>query len=593
MSFLQELRRRKVFRVAALYIVGAWVVLQVSDLAFESWEITSSTLRYVWLGAILGFPIALIFGWRYDITTQGIVRTPSADTGEQIDPSLRHTDYVVLIFLVVVAVSVIYQVTIQIIGSPRPVRSEEINRRQIDPNSIAVLPLDNLSGDSEQAYFVSGMHDALIAGLSRISALRVTSKTSTLRFRDSVESLPLIAAQLGVARLIEGSVFRVDDRVRITVNLVDAILDQHIWSRTFENEIENVLLLQNEVAQAIAQQVEVTITPLERAQLTSAKSVNPEAYDAYLKSQILALDAQRDPESSIQAAERVIELDPTFAPGYASLSDLYGYLAMTTNVTDGDAYLRSRQLARKAVELDPNLPYARTALARVHWQFEWDWAAAQTEFEHALKLDPNNAATLQMFGAYRVLIHNDCEGGLALLAAARDRDPFSPEKYFDLGVYNFHCRHPDESIKNMQRTNELLPEFYWARMVIAWNYAIKGSFEQAADQCDNVFQEVAENFDPTLIGSCSWIYSLAERTELARQLLEKLRNPPAGVHIDPLTISYACLGLGEIECTFFQLKEALRQRNSGMTFLRFMPIFDPIRDDPRYQALLEQMSFPS
>jgi len=176
MSFLQELRRRKVFRLAALYIVGAWVVLQVADLVFDSLEISSSALRYVWMGAIFGFPVALIFGWRYDITTQGVVRTPSADGRAHIDLSLRRSDYVILTLLMMAVVGVGYQLTIQISDSRSP-RLGEIIQQVIEPNSIAVLPLDNLSGDPEQSYFVSGMHEALIAGLSRISALRVTSKT--------------------------------------------------------------------------------------------------------------------------------------------------------------------------------------------------------------------------------------------------------------------------------------------------------------------------------------------------------------------------------------------------------------------------------
>ena len=180
MPFLQELRRRKVFRLAALYIVGAWVVLQVTDLAFESWDIASSALRYIWLGSILGFPIALIFGWRYDITTKGIVRTPPADAGTQTDLSLQRTDHVILALLMLVAAGVIYQLTIQINDSRSP-ELAEITQQVIEPNSIAVLPLDNLSGDPGQAYFVSGMHRALIDGLSRISALKVTSKTSTMR----------------------------------------------------------------------------------------------------------------------------------------------------------------------------------------------------------------------------------------------------------------------------------------------------------------------------------------------------------------------------------------------------------------------------
>ena len=322
MYLLQELRRRKVFRLAALYIIGAWVVLQVADLAFESWGIASSALRYVWLGTTLGFPIALVFGWRYDITTNGIVRTPPADDSSQIDLSLRRSDYIILALLVVVAMGVIYPLTIQISDS-QSAQQAEITQRDIGPNTVAVLPFDNLSGNPEQAYFVAGMQDALIAGLSRISALQVTSKTSTMRYRDTIESLPRIAAQLGVAKLIEGSIFRVGDRVRITVQLIDARLDERIWSETFENEVRDVMLLQSEVAQAIAEQVEVTILPLEQAQFKKAGSVNPAAYEAYLKGQFhIERFTPQDMMLAAQYYRQAVELDPDSALAHVGLFKL-------------------------------------------------------------------------------------------------------------------------------------------------------------------------------------------------------------------------------------------------------------------------------
>ena len=592
MSILQELRRRKVFRLAALYIVGAWVTLQVADLVFESWDIASSALRYVWLGAVLGFPVALIFGWRYDITTKGIVRTPPADAGTQTDLSLHRTDHVILALLMVVATGVIYQLTIQISESRNP-GIAEIIQADADPNSIAVLPLENLSGDPEQSYFVSGMHDALIAGLSRISALKVTSKTSTMRYKDTIESLPGIAAQLGVAKLIEGSILRVGDRVRITVNLVDAGLDEHIWSETFENEVKDVMSLQSRVAQAIAQQVEVTITPVEQAQLKSANSVNPDAYDAYLKAKFMHLESVNDPERAIQAAERVIELDPDFAPGYVFLSDLYGYLALISNLTHGDAYLRASKLALKAIELDPGHPDAWFALARVHYRFEWDWAAAEADFKRGLELDPNSASGLNAYGAYRVMIHKDCDEGIALLEAARDLDPFNPGKHFDLGMYNFSCRRANESIKHMEQTIELHPEHYWARLVIVWDHILNGSFRLAADGCDSLIDEIGQNFDAGLLASCAWAFSTAGQESKTMQILERLQDPPTGIRVDPVVISWACFSLGDLECGYQQLEEGLQQRSSKMIFLPTAPVYDPVREEPRFKAVSDQMDFPS
>src|SRR5210317_1219259 len=399
MPVLQELRRRKVLRLAALYIVGAWVVLQVADLAFESWDIASSALRYVWLGAILGFPIALVFGWRYDITTKGVVRTPPPDAGTQTDLSLQRTDHVILALLMLVAIGVIYQLTIQI-SDTHSSGIAEIIKQEVAPNTIAVLPLENLSGDPEQAYFVSGMQDALIAGLSRISALKVTSKTSTMRFRDTIESLPIIAAQLGVASLIEGSIFRVDNRVRITVQLVDAASDEHMWSDTFEREIEDVMMLQNEVAGAIAQQVEVTLKPEEQSQLESAESIDPAAYEAYLKGNFhLQRFTPQDAKLAAQYFQQAVELDPDNALAVAGLAILCAFQAQMGLIKPQVAREQCLPPIMKALSLDDSQPVAQLAYAAHMTWLLYNWEEGEAAFRRAIELNPSFAEA-RMFYAH-------------------------------------------------------------------------------------------------------------------------------------------------------------------------------------------------
>ena len=323
------------------------------------------------------------------------------------------------------------------------------------------------------------------------------------------------------------------------------------------------------------------------------RKVNPEAYDAFLRATNMALNSRENPEQAIQAAERVIEIDPSFALGHAHLSGLYGYLALTTNVTDGEAYLRARQLARRAVELNPDLPSARVAMGRVHFQFEWDWESAESEFEHALQLDPNNTHALNLYGAYRALIHKDCDGGIQLLEMARDLDPFDPRTHFNLGVYNFHCRHPEESIRHMQRTLELVPSFLWARMIVAWNYQLLGQHDRAISECDQLLDIRGQDFDPILNSSCAWVYGRADRREDANELMAMLRDPPAGIHVDPITISWGCLGLGDTECGIEELEKGFHERSSNLIFLRTAPAFDVIRSDPRFKAIEAKMRFPS
>jgi len=470
MPVLQELRRRKVFRVAALYIVGAWVVLQVADLAFESWEIAASALRYVWLGAILGFPIALVFGWRYDITTEGIVRTPPSDADTEFDLSLHRSDYLILALLIVVAIGVIYPLTVQI-GDSR-LRQQEFVQQDFEPNSIAVLPLENLSGDPEQAYFVSGMQDVLISGLSRISALRVTSKTSTMRYRNTTESLPVIAAKLGVAKLIEGSIFRVDDRVRITVQLIDAVLDEHIWSQTFERELKEVMLLQNEVAGAIAQQVEVAMSPEEQAQLESAERSNPAAYDAYLKGQFhWQRFTPKDTKLAAQYFQQAIELDPDNALAHAGLAILCAIPAQMSLIKPQLAREQCLPLIMKALDVGDNLPEAHFAYAAYITWLSYNWEEGEAAFKRAIELNPSYALAHLLY-SHLLTLTGRIEEGTEQMRLAVELDPLNP---FVRGLHGVQLLMADDLQGAIRVTEEVLAStpgfgFGHSTLVRAYHY---------------------------------------------------------------------------------------------------------------------------
>ncbi len=392
--------------------------------------------------------------------------------------------------------------------------------------------------------------------------------------------------------MVEGSVGRAGTRVRITAQLIDAATDHHLWTDSVEGDLADVLTLQSDVAQALVRGIGATVGA--RADVvTERPRVDPEAYDAFLKVWVQGWQDRSQGPSIIEAYERVIELDPSFAPAYAGLADFMSYLAMTGFMPAGDAYLRSRQLASRAVELDPDLPYAHAVLARVHFQYEWDWAAAEAELERALDLDPSDMLALGMSGAYRVLVHGDCDGGLSQLEAARDRDPFNDAQHFDLGIYLFHCRRWDASIAEMRRTIELAPAFEFPREVLAWNYAAKGWRDRAAEQCDEALAGIGERFEPGTISSCAWVNGQIGRPDAARQLVTRLRNPPGVDRVDPAFLSYGCLAVKDVDCAITHLEEALRQRSSTMVFMRVAPAWDPVRDDPRFKAILEQMKFPS
>ncbi len=278
-GFIAEARRRRVFRTAGLYVVGAWVLLQVADLALASLSLPDSLLRFFWVAALVGFPVALVFGWYYDVTVEGIRRTlPSDDDSEQ-NLQMRVPDYAIIGALAIV-------VAVFAAGLFDQARQAEELVGPYDPNGIAVLPFDNLSGDDDQEYFSAGIHDALITNLSKISALRVVSRTSTTRLDRSL-AMPQIGRSLGVRNIIEGSVTREGGRVRVLIQLVDAATDVQVWAANYEREFTSMLTLQGEIAKSVARAVNVRLTDEEENRLTVSESVDPEIYDKYLRGMYL------------------------------------------------------------------------------------------------------------------------------------------------------------------------------------------------------------------------------------------------------------------------------------------------------------------
>jgi TolB-like protein len=316
-----ELRRRRIFRTAGFYIVGAWVFLQVSDLVFPALDISESAIRFVWLGVILVSPLALIFAWFYDVGSNGILRTPPADKAADTDLRLRRSDYLLLLALLAITVAIGYRISTEI-GELKTAETAGYAPVELDDNSIVVLPLRNISEDDTQLYFVDGMHEALIADLSRIRALKVISRTSSLQYRDTEKSLSEIGRELGAAKVVEGSVYRVGDEVRITIQLIDTRSDKLNWSGSYERELVDILELQREVGGAIAAEIEVLLTTEEQAFLASPRQVDPEAYENYLKGRFHWYEfTPKDLELASQYFQAALDIDPGYALAYVGYAD--------------------------------------------------------------------------------------------------------------------------------------------------------------------------------------------------------------------------------------------------------------------------------
>jgi TolB-like protein len=582
MSLLQELRRRKVFRLAALYIVGAWVVLQVADLAFESWDIASSALRYVWFGAIFGFPIALVFAWRYDITAQGILRTPPADVGEQVDLSLRRSDYVILAALVAVIAGIVYPLTIQI-GDSGFARQPGLAEGDLEPNSIAVLPFENVSGDPEQAYFVSGMQNALIAGLSRISALKVTSKTSTLRYRNTVESLPVIAAQLGVAKLIEGSIFRVEDRVRITVTLINAALDEHIWSETFEHEVKDVMLLQNEVSMAIAEQVEVAIRPEEQDQLDSSKIVDPAAYEAFLKGQFhVERFTPQDIKLAAQYFQQAVEIEPDNALAHAGLAKLCAFQAQAGIIRPQVARERCLPSIVTALDLDSSLPDAQAAYATHMTWLLYNWDEGGAAFQRAIELNPSYAEARMFYSHYLTLLGH-IEAGSEQMRLALELDPLNPFVQSLHGVQLYMAGDPRGCIRVIEEVMASTPGFGFGHGVLASAYHDLGEQDKAIAALSNELRIIGFPEGAQLLNSA---YAESGYSHAMIRVAEALEERSRTIHVGPLSIGGYYEFAGEFEKAIDWYRTGFRITGPSVPYLGALTQLSAIRFNPRFIKLL-------
>lgn len=518
--FIAECRRRRVFRVAALYVVGAWGVLQVASLAFDSWGIPLSVMRSVWLGAIIGFPAALIFGWRYDFVGGRIIRT--LDEGPAADLSLRGTDYVILSALAIVVLAMVYGVGTEI--STVPVSQPGQRAATIDAKSIAVLPFAVVSSDDADAGFLAvGIQDDLLTRLSKISDLKVISRTSVARYRDTTKSIPGIGEELGVGKILEGGLQRSGDKIRINVQLIDAATDTHIWAETYDRSLTagNVFAIQTEIVEEIVRRLQASLTPQEAEQLAVMPTESLAAYTAFLKGRDRSsIESIQSLTAAIPYFQSAVELDPDFALAYVGLAD--AYLTLGANFLGGLPIAESNALAEppltKALQLDPDLGEAYATLGLLRQQ-QGDWQAAEQAYQTAIALQPSYARVFRLYGRLR-RGQGRIEESMEYFKKALVVDPFSAPVNVDLGRAYDASGHFDEALQRFLRVAEIEPDHAFAYVYIAAiHYLVYGQVDESLVW----YQKAAENdaLSPSLQAAQAIAYLELGDTESAKVWIDR------------------------------------------------------------------------
>jgi TolB-like protein/DNA-binding winged helix-turn-helix (wHTH) protein/Tfp pilus assembly protein PilF len=448
--------------------------------------------------------------------------------------------------------------------------------------SIAVLPFENLTGSTEQDYFVDGMTEALTTNLAQFKALRVSSRTSAMQYKRRDKPLAQIAGELNVDAVVQGAVVRSGNRVRVTAQLIEAATDQHLWAQDYAREVRDVLGLQIELAEAIATAIRVEVRPDERRRLARTQAVRPEAYDEYLKGRFYW--SSRRTENMLRAAElfqNSIARDPTYAPAYSGLSDTYRLFDLHGLAAPRDCMPKAEAAARRALTLDDTLAEAHASLAGVLYRYHWNWAAAEQEFRRALELDPNYAEGHRARGIFLLVLRRN---GDALTEARRAHElsPLSPTINVELAYALTRARRFDEAIEQLWRAQEIAPDFPRVHDTLAHTYLHMGDPARALETRDRFGA-------PGSRGSWfGYLCAIQGRSHEARKVLADLEGRARSGYVSPQELATVHLGLGDKEQAFSLLEKAYEEH--AFSVLSFAgPLADILLDDPRFQHLVRRM----
>ena len=538
-----ELRRRKVFRVVASYAVVAFIILQVFELVFPALTamgVPDWAYNVIVGIVIVGFPVTALLSWIFEWTPQGLRTEVPADIAAL----------------------------------------EALGKTPID--SIAVLPFMDNSPQRDQEYFVDGLTDALIGKLARIEGLRVISRTSVMRFRNSQMSAPEIALQLRVRALVEGSVIRIGDQVHIEAQLIDAANDSHLWADSYDGEVADILALQSEVALTAAQAIRETLSAKDKQSLEATPDIDPEVYNLYLK----GLHAwNRCTLESLQAAEKyfkaAINLDADCALAHSGLADTYSVMMFYNYLGGKQALDLVRQHAKRAIELEDDLAEAHCSLA---WAYLWEWQFRKSEhhFLRALELNPNYANARHWY-ANLLCFKGQGSQSIEQMRAAVEVDPLSAQIANSLGWTFYVLRKYGKSVDQLQKTLELDPEFANAYLLLGLNYIEQGDGTKALAHIDRAIE--LDPGQPEYELFKAYAQARLGQAEAARQTLAR-----ASAEVDILARSAIVhIALGDKERALDYLDQAMDEQPWTVLNLKLYSWYDPLRDEPRFKALIERL----
>ena len=458
--------------------------------------------------------------------------------------------------------------------------------------SLAVLPLENLSHDPEQEYFAEGMTDALTTEMAQIGGLRVISRTSAMQYKDAKKPLPQIARELNVDAIMEGSVLRSGSNVRVTAQLIQASPEQHLWAKSYESDLRDVLSLQSQVALSVANEIRVKLTEEEASRLRKPpRPVDRDAHDAYLRGRYYWNSGElQDLSKARDYFQQAIVKDPMYAPAYAGLADYYSVLPFYTSAPPDEVFPKAKAAVSKALELDDSLAEAHASLAYILTYYDWNWTGAEREFQRGLALNPNDATVRHRYSRYLSSLGR-IDDALSEIRKAQELDPLSLLIKANVGVIYYFGRQYDSAIGQLRKVLEEQPDFSVAHWGLGLAYEQKGIPAEAIAELEKA-DALSKHGSVNTLASLGHAYAIAGQQSKARQILAELDTRSKQEPISSYQFALIFTGLGEKDRAFASLEKAFRERSTLLTYLKMDARFDPLRPDPRFADLLRQIGLP-
>jgi adenylate cyclase len=582
-SFFSELKRRNVYKVAVAYAIVGWLLVQVATQVFPFLEIPNWVVRLVIVLVAIGFPIALVIAWAFELTPEGLKRTEDVDLAASARQPRKHAWVYVVIIGAALSVGLFF---FGRYSAQTPRQSEAAAVSTIPQKSIAVLPFVNMSADKNDEYLSDGMTEELINVLAKVPGLRVPGRTSCFAFKGKNEEdiFRKVGDQLHVGTVLEGSVRKAGDKLRVTAQLINVSDGYHLWSKDYDGDVKDILNFQSNVAEQVVQALQVKLGGEGTRVLAKKPTENPEAHRLYLLGRYeFAKYTQTGWNNAIRYYEQALRLDPEFALAYCGLADNYAYMGSVV-MPEKEAIAKEKEFAQKALALDPELAEAHMSLA-LALVAAYDWRNGLKEFDRALELNPNLAFAYEL-QAWTVNGLGQFDEAIAKTRKAVELDPLNPFFQMSLSFYLYWARKYDDAIAQARKTLEMDPNSAITHVLLGLSFLKKGDTVGAIVE----FQKAkAPNPGAWYQGYLGYAYALSGDRAKAEQGLRELEELANRQYVSPTAFATIYLGLGEKEKCLDWLEKAYEEQDSACWYLKIDQIYDRVRNEPRFQAILKKI----